>query len=138
MSQEPEKPSDTASELVKQVHNTLRKSIHESVGAANKMLAALETTSSELSQPLAKGLSAVEQQGSSAATTAWHVYERRHEFGPYLVLGSAFTVGGITALRRGRFPGVFSGAVTAGMAYVAIYEPIPLEDIPDLLFGKKS
>jgi hypothetical protein len=130
MSEDPKKPQEASF-----FQQSLRKTIRETVVATNTFLASLEKTSEEISQPLAKGLKSVEREGSTLACKARHFYERRHEFGPHLVVGSAFTVGGLVALRRGRFTGAFSGALAAGLTYVAVYDLTPLEEIPDL-FGK--
>jgi hypothetical protein len=144
MSEDPKKPTDSsATSLVGQAkeaalvfQQSLRKSIHETVVATNGFLGLLEKTSGELSQPLGKGLKTVEHEGSNLASKAFLVYERRHEFGPHLVVGSALTIGGLVALRRGRFSGAISGALTGGLTYVTLYELTPLDDISDL-FRKK-
>jgi hypothetical protein len=140
MSEDPKKPDLSATNLTGQAKTTalvfqqsLRKSIHETVVATNSFLGSLEKTSGEISEPLVKGLKSVEHEGSNLASKAFHVYERRHEFGPHLVIGSALTIGGLVALRRGRFPGAISGALTAGLTYVTLYELTPLDDLSDLL-----
>jgi hypothetical protein len=140
MSEDPKKPTDSsATDLVEQAktaslvfQQSLRKSIHETVVATNGLLGSLEKTSGEISQPLVKGLKIVEHEGSNMASRAFHVYERRHEFGPHLVVGSALTIGGLVALRRGRFSGLFSGALTAGLTYVTLYELTPLDSLSNL------
>jgi 2-methylcitrate dehydratase PrpD len=92
----------------------------------------LEKKSGEISQPLVQGLKVVEHEASYLASKGFQVYERRHEFGPHLVVGSALTIGGLVALRRGRFSGAISGALTAGLTYVTLYELTPLDDLSDL------
>jgi hypothetical protein len=136
MSQEdPKEPTVGVADAAKQ---SLRKGVRQSVAAANSLLASLEKTTAKFNQPITNGLRAVEYESSIVASKAWHVYERRHEFGPHLVLGSAVLVGGVVGLRRGRLSAALSAAGTGTLTYIAIYEPIPLEEIPDLLFGKKD
>jgi hypothetical protein len=140
MSEDPKKPTDSSTtSLVEKAkkaasgfQQSLRKSIHETVVATNGFLGSLEKTSGEISQPLVQGLKVVEHEASSLASKGFHVYERRHEFGPHLVVGSALTIGGLVALRRGKVSGAVSGALTAGLTYVTLYELTPLEDISDL------
>jgi len=117
---------------------TLKASIRNSVEATNRTLASLEEKSREVSQPVVKGLKTVEEEGSYVATKAIHAYERRHEFGPHIVVGTAFLAGSVVALRRGRIAGVFSSILGGGAAYLAIYPPISLEELPDVIFGKKD
>lgn len=144
MSENPKKPTDSsATSVVEQAKQaalvfkqSLRKSIHESVAATNGFLGSLEKKTGEMSQPLVQGLKVVEHEGSFLLSKAYHVYERRHEFGPYLVVGSALTIGGLVTLRRGRFSGAISGALTAGLTYVTLYELTPMDDLSDL-FRKK-
>jgi hypothetical protein len=138
--EDPKKPTDSsapslagqAKEAASIFQQSLRKSIHETVVATNGFLGSLEKTTGEISQPLVQGLKVVEHEASYLASKGLHVYERRHEFGPHLVVGSALTVGGLVALRRGRFSGAISGALTAGLTYVTLYELTPLDDISDL------
>ncbi|ACI65725.1 predicted protein [Phaeodactylum tricornutum CCAP 1055/1] len=120
--------------LKKSVKNGIRKAVE----ATNRLLASLETTTDSVSKPLAKGVKKVEQEGSYLAGQVMRVYERRYEYGPHLVAGSALAVGGLMTLRRGKILGAASAALSGGLAYVAVYEPIPLQDMPDLIFGSKK
>jgi hypothetical protein len=141
MSEDPKKPTDSsATDLAGQAkkavlvfQESLRKSIHESVVATNTFLGALEKKTGEISQPVYTTLKSVEHEGSNVASKAFQVYERRHEFGPHLVVGSGLTIGGLVALRRGRFSGAFSGALAAGLTYATVYEVIVLDDLLDLI-----
>ena len=117
---------------------TLRANIRKSVDATNQVLATLEEKSHVVSRPMVKGLKTAEEEGSYVAAKAIHAYERRHEFGPHIVVGTALIAGGIMALRRGRVAGVFSCILGGGAAYLAIYPPISLEEVPDVIFGKKK
>ena len=65
-------------------------------------------------------------------------YERRHEFGPYYVAGATVTVGSITALRRGKIPGVTLGVLAGGFTYLALYNMEPLLDAPDFTWPSFS
>lgn len=125
--QDPQKKDDPHDDNT--TSKSLRDHIHAAVEATNKFLATVQDTTESIRAPIVKGLHSVESGGSRVATKAMHVYERRHEFGPYLVAGSAVTVGGIVSFRRGRIPGALMGIMTGGLAYLAVYESIPLQDI---------
>jgi hypothetical protein len=138
MSEDPKKPTDSsATDLAKKTalvfQESLRKSIHETVVATNSLLSTLEQKSGEISQPVYTTLKSVEREGSNLASKAFQVYERRHEFGPHLVIGSGLTIGGLVALRRGRFSGAVSGALAAGLTYATVYEVIVIDDLLDLI-----
>ena len=49
-----------------------------------------------------------------------------------------FSQGGLVGMRRGRIPAAVSAALTGGLAYTFVYEPFPLQDIPDMLKGSSS
>lgn len=48
-------------------------------------------------------------------------YEHRHEYGPVLIGTTALTTGGITAFRRGRWPGIVAALVSSTVAYGFVY-----------------
>jgi hypothetical protein len=112
--------------------------LHDGVESVNTFLSAVHDTADSFRGPILKGIDTVESGSSVIATKAMFMYERRHEFGPHIVGGSAIAVGGLTAVRRGRVPGVLVGVMTGGLAYLAVYESVPLSDIPDVIFGKKG
>jgi hypothetical protein len=140
MSEDPKKPTSVvgqAKEAALVFQQSLRKTIHETVVATNGFLGSLEKTTGEMSQPIVQGLKVVEQEASYLASKGLHVYERRHEFGPHLVVGSALTIGGLVALRRGKFSGAIAAGLTGGLTYVTLYELTPLDDLSDF-FRKKD
>ena len=62
------------------------------------------------------------------------VYKRRNEVGPQIVGGAALTGGLLNWLRRRSVLRFASGAVLAGgLAYVTVYEPIPVKRIPSMV-----
>mmetsp|Transcript_14787 Transcript_14787/g.19352 ORF Transcript_14787/g.19352 Transcript_14787/m.19352 type:complete len:167 (-) Transcript_14787:94-594(-) len=117
---------------------SLKQGVKASVHATNDALAKAEETTIELRKPIAQGLKTMEYEGSKGIAVVWKAHARRHEFGPHIVGGSALLVGALVGLRRGRIPGVVSAAVAGGLAYAFAYEPFPLQDIPDLVFGNKK
>lgn len=117
---------------------SLRSGIHQSVDATNRILATLEMETKKVSRPVVSGLKNVEHEGSYLASQTMRMYERRREFGPHIVLGSAAVVGSLAMLRRGRISAVLSGVLAGGAAYMAVYNPLPLADVPDLIFGRKE
>lgn len=100
-----------------------RRSIHQGVTATNAFLAKLQSQSAQIRQPIAQSLQKVEETSTSLASQALLLYERRHEYGPHIVVGSALLAGGIMNLRRGRLVGIFSGTVVGGLSYLVVYEP---------------
>ena len=124
---------------VEKLRRGLKTSVKLGVDATNQMLANLEEKTVEFRTPVLKGLETVQQKADSASTHMWYVYERRHEYGPHIVGGSALTMGALTALRRrSRVAGAVSAILAGGIAYAIVYESIPLQDIPDMVFGKKN
>jgi len=117
---------------------SFRKYLHIAVESVNGFLAAVQDATENVRSPIVKGIDTIETGSSVVAAKAVHMYERRHEFGPHIVGGSSLLSGGIVAARRGRIPGVLVGSMVGGLAYLAVYESIPLADVPDALFGKKK
>lgn len=107
------------------VRKSLKSGVHSTVEKTNRFLSFLEDSVEKARQPVSKGL----QEGSALSKKVYNMYERRVEFGPYLVLGSGVLFGGMVALRRGRVPGAFAGLVSGGLAYAFVYEPVSLGDV---------
>lgn len=128
----PELP-DTA-----EVQKTVRSGIRQSVDAANGFLSSLHGTFKSVQGPIHNVSESLKESSSKVTNTAMTIFERRHEFGPHIVIGSGVLVGGIFALRRGRISGALGGALASSAAYMSIYNPVPLDDVPDLIFGKKD
>lgn len=138
-----EKPKPTASLANDDdsSNNMLRSGIRKAVDATNGFLASLEETRESFRKgPVVKGIHAVESEGSLLAERAVQAYQRRHEYGPHVVVGSALLAGAVVSARRGgaKLPGLLAGAVAGGVSYLAVYESVPAEDVPDLLFGKRK
>lgn len=123
---------------VEHSRNALRMGIHAAVETTNQVLAQLEQTQQRVRDTLQEPIHKTMHVGQQVSEQIDTLYVRRHEYGPYLVGGSALLFGGFMALRRGRLPGALAGTLAGGAAYVAIYDPIALDDVPDLLFGKRN
>ena len=117
---------------------SLKSGIKVAVDATNDALASAEETTISVRKPIAEGVKTVEHEGSKAISEVWKAYEHRHEYGPHIVGGSALLVGGLVGMRRGRIPAAVSAALIGGLAYTFVYEPFPLQDIPDMLKGSSS
>lgn len=137
-----EKASEQYSGMRSQVSGfraALKASVKSGVDVTNQMLATMEEKTTEIRAPIIKGWKTAQEEGDKVATHLWHFYERRHEYGPHIVGGSAVTMGAWTALRRkSLIAGAVSALLTSGIAYAIVYEPIPLQDIPDMILGKKK
>lgn len=126
---DPKKPSSP--------EEIFRSGIKAAVSAANSTLTTLEQSTEGARKSTANVFETVAAQSSVVTDTAKNTYNRRHEFAPELIGGSALLGGGFMALRRGRIAGVLGAAVAAGAAYAVVYDEINLERVPDLIFGKK-
>lgn len=62
------------------------------------------------------------------------LYKRRNEIGPQVVAGSAL-VGGLLSMirRRSIFRFVGGSVLAGGLAYITVFEPIPIKKIPALI-----
>lgn len=135
MTKEPEKPTP---------QETLRSGIKAAVAATNTTLASLQQVSDKVQKPVVSVLQTVEDTAATASAHAAAAYQRRHEFAPHLVGGSALLGGGIMALRRGRIAGVLGAAVAGGAAYAVAYDEITFSKLPDVKdivsgnFGKRE
>lgn len=130
----PKKMLENASQTARA---SIRSGVHSVVTQTNRALAALEEWTGQVqekfNEPISKGL----HQGSILSDKVLTVYERRHEFGPHIVVGTGLLVGGVVSLRRGRLPGAFVGLLGSGIAYGVVYEPVPVEDIIDSALGSR-
>lgn len=120
------------SSMMDEARESLKSTINSGVKATNRFLASLQKTTETVRQPVVKGITFVEQEGTALAKKVHQLHERRHEFGPHLVVGSGLVAAGLVGLRRGRLGGALAGVATGGAVYVAIYE-----DIPYILFGRR-
>jgi hypothetical protein len=130
-------PKDNKLPSMDDIHKSFKASLKSAVQSTNSFLASLEHATT----PLVNTVKSVEKEGSAfarqAVTTGQTLYDRRFEYGPYLVASSSLVVGGIFAVRRGKLPGVLGGAFAGGLTYVAIYET-KFDKYSDLVFGKKE
>jgi hypothetical protein len=129
MSDDPKKPTP---------EETIRSGIKTAVAAANNFLGSVETMTAGVKQPVESTWETVKTQSKSLADSTVYTYQRRREFAPQIIGGSAVIGGGIVALRRGRIAGVLGAAAAGGAAYAIVYDEINLETIPDYIFGKKE
>mgnify|MGYP007080185026 CR=1 FL=1 len=116
----------------------LSKGIHSLVQGTNAALAQLQTATKSVQQPVSTAIAHTEDICTQVATQTRVAYERRHEFGPYYVAGATVTVGSITALRRGKIPGVTLGVLAGGFTYLALYNMEPWLDAPDFTWPSFS
>jgi hypothetical protein len=128
MSDDPKKPSE----------NPLRSFVKATVDTANTALASLEQASKGVRQPVGSSLKTLGEQSSVVGGKVKYVYQRRHEFAPQLIAGSAVLGGGMMALRRGRIAGLVGAVGTGGLAYAVVYDQVNMDHLPDIIFGKKS
>mmetsp|Transcript_125912 Transcript_125912/g.187947 ORF Transcript_125912/g.187947 Transcript_125912/m.187947 type:complete len:130 (+) Transcript_125912:81-470(+) len=122
----------------KSPQETFRAGVKAAVEAVNSGLASIEKTTESIRIPAASTWSNMSTQASALSEKATYTYQRRHEFAPEIVGGSAFLGGGIMALRRGRVAGVLSAAIAGGAAYAVVYDEINFDQVPDMIFGKKE
>jgi hypothetical protein len=128
MSDDPKKPSDI----------TLRSVVKATVDTANTALASLEQASKGVRQPVGSSLKTLGEQSSIVGEKFKYGYQRRHEFAPQLIGGSAVLGGGMMALRRGRIAGLVGAVATGGLAYAVVYDQVNMEMVPDYIFGRKA
>jgi hypothetical protein len=137
----PEGPTKIPS--LAEVQATIKKGMHNSVEATNKLLASLQhTTKSIQESPFVTNMKAMEQKGaalaSDAAASGRALYVRRQEFAPHIIGGCAFLFGSIVTLRRGKLAGTFSSVLAGSLASLVVYEDITLNSAMDILFGKDN
>jgi hypothetical protein len=128
MSDDPKKPSEIS----------LRSVVKATVDAANTALASLEQASKGVRQPVSSSLKTLGEQSSTVGEKFKYGYVRRHEFAPQLIGGSAVLGGSMMALRRGRIAGLVGAVATGGLAYAVVYDQFKMDNVPDILFGRKA
>ena len=115
-------------------HAHLHASVATAVDGINAGLAAAEKMTVQVRAPVHRAwqqASAVEEQVESQLAV---VYKRRHEIGPQIVAGGALTGGVLSMIRRRSIFRFLSGSILfGGLTYVAVYEPIPIKKIPQLI-----
>jgi hypothetical protein len=99
----------------------LYESISSAVSITNAALAQVEEKTDDFSTSVISRMRSFGSQASHVFRDTMVLYERRGQYGPQLVAGSALAFGGIVGLRRGRIPGVLVGSMAGGTAYANIY-----------------
>jgi len=123
MGDDPKKPEDI-----------FRSGIKQLISATNTVLSGLES----VAKPVGAAWGTVKTQSVVVKDSAVYTYKRRHEFPLEIIGGSALLGGGVGLLRRGRIAGLVGAAAFGGAAYAVVYDEIKLEELPDMLFGKKE
>ena len=131
-------PTESWNERVNRFMSTGYAHLHASVASAvdgiNAGLAAAEKATVKIRAPVNQAwqkVSDVEQQLEKQMNI---VYKRRSEIGPQVVAGSALAGGLLALIRRRSIFRFGGGAVLAGgLAYITVFEPIPIKKIPALI-----
>lgn len=115
----------------------LREVIKSVVNTTNVGLSKVHDIVESLKQPVFSAVQTVEEASNSAITNVKYVYQRRHEYAPEIIGGTAVTTGGYFLIRRGRIAGVLGATAGASAAYAVVYDELSLDKVSDLIFGKK-
>ena len=116
--------------MVGTARSLLKSTVHSAVVSTNQFLSTLEHTADSVTEAVRGPTAAGLEQATAFTKQAVAVYDRRYEYGPYLVGGTGVLTGGVVALRRGRVPGALAGLLAGGLAYAVVY--VPLEDVVGL------
>jgi tyrosine-protein phosphatase YwqE len=123
-----------------QLHKAVRQGVSQVVASTNAALGSLQRSTEGIRRPISTSFHQAATAVGQAATTLHDAYGQRRQYGPYIVAGSAVVTGGITKLRgRGKLASALVATSTGVAAYAVVYDLIPLsmEDVPDILFGRK-
>lgn len=96
-------------------------SLSMAVSVTNATLAQVEEKTGAASSTVLSRVRSIGSQARTLFRDGFVLYERRGQYGPQLVAGSALLFGGIVGLRRGRVPGAFIGSAAGVGAYANIY-----------------
>lgn len=118
----------------KKPEEIFRSGIKSMVSAANSVLGSME----EVAKPVGSAWETVKSQSVVVKDSAVYTYQRRHEFPLEIIGASALVGGGTMLLRRGKIAGVLGAAAFGGSAYAVVYDEINLQELPDMIFGKKE
>jgi len=115
----------------------LHASVATFVDGVNQGLATMERTTKSVQAPVKQGWQRASTLERRVEDQMNALYQRRDEIGPQVVAGSA-VAGGLIPLirRRGIFRMVGGALFTGGLAYIAVYEPIPIKRIPDMIMDQ--
>uniref|UniRef100_A0A7S1D1U4 Uncharacterized protein n=1 Tax=Cyclophora tenuis TaxID=216820 RepID=A0A7S1D1U4_CYCTE len=94
---------------------------------------------SNVYRPVVQTTRSIQHESQVAFHKAVVAYNHRHEYGPYIVGGTALLVGTVVGIRRGGnnrlLPTLLGGLLGGGAAYLGVYE-IDMHRIPDMVFRK--
>jgi len=100
---------------------SLKENLSQAVQATNRALASAEETVSGMRDRVAPIVDQASEKATAVAATAAELYDRRHEYGPVLIGGTALTTGALVTLRRGKLPGLVAATLASGAAYGVVY-----------------
>lgn len=122
----------------KSPEETFRSGVKSLVSGINSGLATLQSASEGIRKPAMSAWSTASKEATYISNQATYTYQRRHEYAPEIIGGSAVLGGGLAALRRGRLAGVLGAAMAGSAAYLVVYDEIKFDHVPELIFGKKE
>jgi hypothetical protein len=129
----PKPPNTTKFTLPREIPKlpSLRESIQEFVITTNNTLSSLEAKYKEtIRKPMTQAMHQLSDTTNTITEQFHYLYQQRHIYGPYAVVGTSLLAGGITTLRRGRFSGLASTILVGGLSYGIIYG---LDDVDDAI-----
>lgn len=118
--------------------NPIRPYIKEAVQATNRALASVESFTEEARQPFKQGFKVARELASKLGEQASYTYQRRHEFAPEIIGGSTIVGAGVLGMSRGRVGAIIGAAGGYGVSYAIVYDQFNMQDVPDIIFGKKE
>jgi hypothetical protein len=118
--------------------NPIKSGIKAAVDVCNAGLQKVQVATEGIRKPVQSGWKAVSEESATIGSKASYLYQRRHEFAPQLIGGSAVLSAGFMTVRRGRLAGLVGGLAGGGLAYGIVYDQFILENVPDIFFGKKE
>eukprot|EP00538_Stauroneis_constricta_P014146 CAMPEP_0119559688 /NCGR_PEP_ID=MMETSP1352-20130426/13080_1 /TAXON_ID=265584 /ORGANISM="Stauroneis constricta, Strain CCMP1120" /LENGTH=134 /DNA_ID=CAMNT_0007607451 /DNA_START=71 /DNA_END=478 /DNA_ORIENTATION=- len=134
MSEDPKKPTFDVNEILK----TIRSGIKTTVATANGALSNLQDATENTRKPIESTWKTVESHSKQAGEQIINTYNKRKEHPNEIIGGSTVAGALLMGARRGRFGALFGGAVAGGLAYAAVYDKFDLEEVPDVIFGRKK
>jgi hypothetical protein len=128
----PETSTERVQRFLATGHAHLHASVATAVAGVNTALAQTQAATARVRAPVTQAWQHVVDVEHTVEQQVRVLYQRRHEYGPQTVGGTA-AAGGLIALLRRRGPlRIASGAALAGgFAYLVVYEPIPLHKLPE-------
>ena len=131
--------SDDLSSSLATVKGKVKSFIKSGVASTN---GALEETERLVYRPALQSAQTAQKESAAFLRQASSVYDKRQEYGPYIVTASAMVVGTAVGIARrrgaGRLPAtILSGLLAGGAAYVGVYQ-VDLYRIPDMIFRRNQ